>query len=175
MSIVKEFREFIARGNVIDLAVGVIIGAAFNGIVKSLVDQVIMPPIGLLTGGLDFSKLEWVLRAEDPATEAIEKVAIQYGAFINTLIQFFIVAAVVFLLVKLVNQIRRADAAEPAPEAPAAPTPEEKLLTEIRDLLAKPAVAAVVPAAEKPAPVAKAAAAPKAPAKKPAAPRKPKG
>ncbi|PVM89617.1 large conductance mechanosensitive channel protein MscL [Caulobacter radicis] len=174
MSIVKEFREFIARGNVIDLAVGVIIGAAFNGIVKSLVDQVIMPPIGLLTGGLDFSKLEWVLRVEDPATEAIEKVAIQYGAFINTLIQFFIVAAVVFLLVKLVNQIRRADAAEPAPEAPAAPTPEEKLLTEIRDLLAKPAVAAVVPAAEKPAPAPKAAAAPKAPAKKPAAPRKPK-
>ncbi|MFT4252092.1 MAG: large-conductance mechanosensitive channel protein MscL [Caulobacter sp.] len=162
MSIVKEFREFIARGNVIDLAVGVIIGAAFNSIVKSLVDQVIMPPIGLLTGGLDFSKLEWVLRPEDPATEAIEKVAIQYGAFINTLIQFFIVAAVVFLLVKIVNQIRRADAAEPAPEAPPAPTPEEKLLTEIRDLLAKPAAA--VPAAEKPAPAAK----------KPAAPRKPK-
>ena len=173
MSIVKEFREFIARGNVIDLAVGVIIGAAFNDIVKSLVDQVVMPPVGLLTGGLDFSKLEWVLRPEDPATEAVEKVAIQYGAFINTLIQFFIVAAVVFLLVKLVNKIRRADAAEPAPEAPAAPTPEEKLLSEIRDLLAKPAVAAVVPAAEKPAPAPKAAAA-KAPAKKPAAPRKPK-
>ena len=134
MSVVKEFREFIARGNVIDLAVGVIIGAAFNGIVKSLVDQVIMPPIGLLTGGLDFSKLEWVLRPEDPATEAIEKVAVQYGAFINTLIQFFIVAFVVFLLVKAVNGIRRADAAEP--EAPPAPTPQEKLLTEIRDLLA---------------------------------------
>ena len=134
MSVVKEFREFIARGNVIDLAVGVIIGAAFNGIVKSLVDQVIMPPIGLLTGGLDFSKLEWVLRPEDPATEAIEKVAVQYGAFINTLIQFFIVAFVVFLLVKAVNGIRRDDAADP--EAPPAPTPQEKLLTEIRDLLA---------------------------------------
>lgn len=134
MSVVKEFREFIARGNVIDLAVGVIIGAAFNGIVKSLVDQVIMPPIGLLTGGLDFSKLEWVLRPENPATEAIEKVAVQYGAFINTLIQFFIVAFVVFLLVKAVNGIRRADAADP--EAPPAPTPQEKLLTEIRDLLA---------------------------------------
>jgi large conductance mechanosensitive channel len=136
MSIVKEFREFIARGNVIDLAVGVIIGAAFNGIVKSLVDQVIMPPIGLLMGGLDFSKLEWVLKREDPATAAVEKVAIQYGAFINTVIQFLIVAAVVFLLVKLVNQIRRADAEDPAPEAPPAPTPEERLLTEIRDLLA---------------------------------------
>ena len=136
MSIVKEFREFIARGNVIDLAVGVIIGAAFNGIVKSLVDGVIMPPIGLMMGGLDFAKLQWVLKPEDPTTEAVELVAVQYGAFINTLIQFLIVAVVVFLLVKLVNQIRRSD--EPAPEAPAAPTPEERLLTEIRDLLAKP-------------------------------------
>jgi len=138
MGVIKEFREFISRGNVIDLAVGVIIGAAFNGIVKSLVDQVVMPPIGLLTGGLDFAKLEWVLKPEDPATEAIEKVAVQYGAFINTLIQFLIVAAVVFLLVKVVNGIRRADAAEPAPEAPAAPTAQEALLMEIRDLLAKP-------------------------------------
>ena len=137
MSVIKEFREFISRGNVIDLAVGVIIGAAFNGIVKSLVDQVIMPPIGLLTGGLDFSKLEWVLKPENPATEAIEKVAIQYGAFINTLIQFVIVAAVVFMLVKVVNGIRRADAAEPGPEAPTAPTGEEALLMEIRDLLAR--------------------------------------
>ncbi|MDB5455231.1 MAG: large conductance mechanosensitive channel protein [Caulobacter sp.] len=136
MSILKEFREFIARGNVIDLAVGVIIGAAFNGIVKSLVDQVIMPPIGLLTGGLDFSKLEWVLKPEDPATAAVEKVAVQYGAFVNTLIQFLIVAVVVFLLVKLVNHIRRADAEAP-PETPPAPTPQELLLTEIRDLLAK--------------------------------------
>jgi large conductance mechanosensitive channel len=135
MGIVKEFREFIARGNVIDLAVGVIIGAAFNSIVKSLVDQVIMPPIGLLMGGLDFSKLQWVLKPEDPTTPAVELVAVQYGAFINTVIQFVIVAAVVFLLVKLVNKVRRADAEEPAP---AAPTPEEKLLTEIRDLLAKP-------------------------------------
>jgi large conductance mechanosensitive channel len=164
MSILKEFREFIARGNVIDLAVGVIIGAAFNGIVKSLVEQVIMPPIGLLTGGLDFSKLQWVLKPEDPATEAVELVAIQYGAFINTVIQFLIVAAVVFLLVKLVNQIRRADAEDPAPSAPPAPTPEEKLLTEIRDLLAQPAVAAVAPkpaAAPAAKPVAKAPAKPK--------------
>jgi len=136
MSAVKEFREFIAHGNVIDLAVGVIIGAAFNGIVKSLVDQVIMPPIGLLMGKVDFSKLEWVLRPEDAATAAIEKVSIQYGAFINTLIQFLIVAIVVFMLVKLVNQIRRADAQDPAPETPSAPPPQEALLTEIRDLLA---------------------------------------
>ncbi|WP_374516449.1 large-conductance mechanosensitive channel protein MscL [Brevundimonas sp.] len=134
MGMASEFREFIARGNVIDLAVGVIIGAAFNDIVKSLVDQVVMPPVGLLTGGVDFSRLEWVLRPENPATEAVEKVAIQYGAFINTLIQFLIVAMVVFLLVRGINRLRRQQAA--APEAvPAAPTPTETLLAEIRDEL----------------------------------------
>jgi large conductance mechanosensitive channel len=134
MSIVSEFREFAIKGNVVDLAVGVIIGAAFNSIVKSLVDQVIMPPIGLITGGIDFSKLEFVLRAENPATEAIEKVSIQYGAFLNTVIQFAIVAFVVFLMVKGINHLRRQNAAEPD-AAPAAPTPTELLLTEIRDAL----------------------------------------
>ncbi len=133
MSILKEFREFIARGNVVDLAVGVIIGGAFGAIVKSLVEQVVMPPIGLLTSGVDFSKLEWVLRPDDPATPKSELVAIQYGAFLNTVIQFIIVAAVVFLVVKLVNSLRRQEAA--APEAPPAPTPTEALLTEIRDTL----------------------------------------
>ena len=133
MSVFKEFREFIARGNVVDLAVGVIIGGSFGAIVKSLVDQVVMPPIGLITGGIDFSKLEWVLRPENPATEAIEKVAIGYGAFINTIIQFLIVAAAVLVLVKAINAARRETPAEP--EAPAAPTPSEALLTEIRDLL----------------------------------------
>lgn len=133
MSVLKEFREFIARGNVIDLAVGVIIGAAFNSVVKSLVEQVVMPPIGLLTSGVDFAKLEWVLKPADPATKKAA-VSIQYGAFINTVIQFLIVAIVVFLLVKLVNRLRREEAAEPAP---AAPTPSETLLTEIRDELRK--------------------------------------
>ncbi len=133
MSIVSEFREFIARGNVIDLAVGIIIGAAFNSIVKSLVDQVVMPPIGLLMGGIDFSKFEWVLKPDDPATEAMDKVAIQYGAFFNTCIQFLIVAWVVFLLVKVVNAIRRQQAETPGEAA--APTPTEALLVEIRDLL----------------------------------------
>jgi large conductance mechanosensitive channel len=134
MKILQEFREFISRGNVVDLAVGVIIGAAFNSIVKSLVDQVVMPPIGLLTSGVDFAKLEWVLRPDDPATPKNELVAIQYGAFINTLIQFVIVAFVVFALVKLVNALRRDQAAK-APEVPPAPTPTETLLTEIRDAL----------------------------------------
>ena len=136
MSLVSEFREFAIKGNVVDLAVGVIIGAAFNSIVKSLVDQVVMPPIGLLTGGIDFSKLEWVLRAENPATDAIEKVAIQYGAFLNTVIQFAIVAMVVFMVVKAINKLRRQEAAHPEVVAPPpAPTATELLLAEIRDEL----------------------------------------
>ncbi|HAV50663.1 MAG TPA: large conductance mechanosensitive channel protein MscL, partial [Brevundimonas sp.] len=105
-----------------DLAVGIIIGAAFNGIVKSLVDQIIMPPIGLAMGGVDFSELQWVLKPEDPATEAVELVAIQYGAFANTILQFVIVALVVFMLVKGINNMRREQAEEPQ-AAPPAPTP----------------------------------------------------
>lgn len=132
-SIFGEFREFIARGNVIDLAVGVIIGAAFNDIVKGLVDNVVMPPIGLLLSGVDFSQMKLVLKAADPAKKAAE-VAIQYGLFFNTVIKFVIVAWVVFLIVKGVNAIRRKDAATP-PVVPPAPTPQELLLIEIRDLL----------------------------------------
>lgn len=139
MSIGAEFKEFLARGNVVDLAVGVIIGAAFGKIITSLVEQVVMPPIGLALGRVDFSRLKWVLAPEDPATEAIEEVAIQYGAFINTLIQFLIVALVVFLLVKGINRMRRQQAEAPA--VPAAPTPTEALLAEIRDeLKARPRV-----------------------------------
>ena len=134
MSLLSEFKEFAARGNVIDLAVGVIIGASFGKIVTSLVEQVVMPPIGLLLGRVDFSELKWVLAPENPATEAIEEVAIQYGAFINTLIQFVIVAFVVFLVVKGINRMRRAEVA-PEPATPPAPTPTEALLAEIRDEL----------------------------------------
>ena len=133
MSVASEFREFIARGNVVDLAVGVIIGAAFGKIVTSLVEQVIMPPIGLLTGRVDFSRLRWVRAPEDPSTPAIEEVAIQYGAFLNTVLQFLIVAFVVFLLVKAVNNMRRKEAASPI--VAAAPTASEALLEDIRDLL----------------------------------------
>jgi large conductance mechanosensitive channel len=132
MGVFSEFREFIARGNVVDLAVGVIIGAAFNDIVKVLVDQVVMPPIGLLLSGVDFSKLAWVLKPDDPATAASELVAVNYGALINAGIKFLIVAWVVFMLVKAVNAIRRAP---PPADAPAAPAPQEALLMEIRDLL----------------------------------------
>ena len=139
MGMISEFKDFISRGNVIDLAVGVIIGAAFGKIVTSLVEQVVMPPIGLLLGKVDFSNLKWVLSPEDPATPAIEEVAIQYGAFINTLIQFAIVAFVIFLMVKAINKLRREKAAEP--EVPPAPTATEALLAEIRDeLKARPRV-----------------------------------
>ena len=124
-----EFKTFIARGNVVDLAVGVIIGSAFGKIVNSLVEDLVMPPIGMALGGVDFARLAVVLRPENPATAAVEEVAIRYGAFLNTLVQFLIVAFVVFLLVKGINRMRRAEAA-------AAPTASEALLTEIRDLLA---------------------------------------
>ena len=138
MSIFSEFREFIARGNVVDLAVGVIIGGAFGKIVTSLVSDVVMPPIGLLTGGIDFSQMKIVLKAADVAAKKPE-VAIAYGSFANAALQFLIVAVVIFLMVKGVNALRRAPPpAEPGPPPP--PTPSEALLIEIRDLLAKRAV-----------------------------------
>ena len=129
VTVLREFREFIARGNVIDLAVGVIVGGAFGKIVTSLVDQVVMPPIGLILGRVDFSQLKIVLQPADP-TRKLAEVAIGYGAFLNTIIQFLIVAFVVFLMIKLINAMRRREA-----QAPAAPTPTETLLREIRDLL----------------------------------------
>ena len=134
MSIFKEFREFISRGNVVDLAVGVIIGAAFGKIVTSLVEQVVMPPVGLLLGKVDFSQLKIVLQPADPPHK-IAEVAIGYGAFINTVINFLIVAAVIFAVIKAINSLKRKEAEAPA--APAAPTTDQLLLTEIRDLLAK--------------------------------------
>ncbi|MHB8284732.1 MAG: large-conductance mechanosensitive channel protein MscL [Caulobacteraceae bacterium] len=135
MSLATEFRAFIARGNVVDLAVGVIIGAAFGKIVTSLVDQIIMPPIGLAIGQVDFSQLKLVLKAADPAKKTAE-VALGYGAFLNTLIQFFIIAAAVFIIVKLAGLASKKTKAEEAAPPPA-PTTSEVLLTEIRDLLSK--------------------------------------
>jgi large conductance mechanosensitive channel len=138
MSLAKEFKEFISRGNVVDLAVGVIIGGAFGGIVTSLVKDVIMPPIGYLMSGIDFSSLKIVFaNAVTGADGNITKpeVTIGYGAFINTLINFLIVAAVIFLVIKGVNSLKRKEAEKPA--EPPAPTTDQKLLMEIRDLLAK--------------------------------------
>jgi large conductance mechanosensitive channel len=133
MSMVQEFREFISRGNVIDLAVGVIIGGAFGKIVTSFVNDVVMPPIGVALGGMDFSSLKLVIKPADAATKAAE-VAIGYGAFVNTIVQFLIVAVAIFLMVKAINAAQRKSPA--APEAPPPPTASEALLAEIRDLLA---------------------------------------
>lgn len=132
MSMLKEFKEFAMRGNVIDLAVGVVIGGAFGKIVTSLVDQIVMPPIGALTGGIDFSDMKWVLKPADNSNPAhkVAEVAIGYGAFINTLIQFTIIAFAIFLVVKAINRLTRRQEAAPAP-----PPPDVVLLTEIRDLL----------------------------------------
>ncbi|MFC4528776.1 large-conductance mechanosensitive channel protein MscL [Dyella halodurans] len=132
MSMLKEFKEFAMRGNVIDLAVGVVIGGAFGKIVTSLVDQIIMPPIGALTGGIDFSDMKWVLKPADNSNPAhkVAEVAIGYGAFINTLIQFIIIAFAIFLVVKAINRLTRRQEAAPAP-----PPADVVLLTEIRDLL----------------------------------------
>ena len=128
MSMISEFKAFAMRGNVIDLAVGVVIGAAFGKIVSSLVDGVIMPPLGKLIGGVDFSAFKWVLT---PAgADGKGEVAILYGAFINTMIQFLIVALAIFIVVKAINKISRKQE-----DAPAAPAADVVLLTEIRDLL----------------------------------------
>jgi len=128
MSMMSEFKAFAMRGNVIDLAVGVVIGAAFGKIVSSLVDQVIMPPIGMVIGGIDFSSYKWVMKAAGPDGKG--EVALQYGAFFNTIIQFAIVALAIFLVIKLMNRLIRKE--EAAPTAPAA---DVVLLTEIRDIL----------------------------------------
>ncbi|HMU89113.1 MAG TPA: large-conductance mechanosensitive channel protein MscL [Pseudomonadales bacterium] len=127
MSLIKEFKEFAIRGNVIDMAVGIIIGAAFGKIVSSLVGDLIMPPIGLLLGGVDFSDLAITLKA---AAEGAPAVVISYGKFIQTVIDFIIIAAAVFVGVKAINQLQQQKQA-----APTAPSNEEKLLSEIRDLL----------------------------------------
>jgi large conductance mechanosensitive channel len=142
MSMLKEFREFALKGSVVDLAVGVIIGAAFGTIVSSLVDDIIMPPIGLLLAGIDFSALKLVLKAAVPAVGAPDtagyvaaapEVAINYGKFINAAIKFVIIAWVLFMIIRLMNRLKRKEEAAPAPVAE---TPADvKLLTEIRDLL----------------------------------------
>jgi large conductance mechanosensitive channel len=130
MSILSEFKAFAVKGNVVDMAVGIIIGAAFGKIVSSFVGDVIMPPVGLLIGGVDFSDLAITLKA---AEGDIPAVVLSYGKFIQTVLDFVIVAFAIFMGVKVINKLKREEAAEPS--APPAPSPEEVLLTEIRDLL----------------------------------------
>ncbi|MEO8796010.1 MAG: large-conductance mechanosensitive channel protein MscL [Daejeonella sp.] len=132
MSVVREFKEFISKGNVVDLAVGVIIGAAFGKIITSLVNDIIMPPIGYALGGVDFAELKYVLVPADAANK-VEAVSINYGNFINTVIQFLIIAICIFAVIKSINSLKRKE--EAAPETPHVPTLEETLLADIRDLL----------------------------------------
>ncbi len=132
MGMIKDFKEFAAKGNVVDMAVGVIIGGAFGKIVSSFVSDVLMPPIGMALGNVDFSKLKIVLK--EAAGEAPE-VAIKYGVFINTVIDFLIVAVCIFMVIKGINSMKKKEAEAPA--APPAPSNEEVLLGEIRDLLKK--------------------------------------
>jgi large conductance mechanosensitive channel len=130
MSIIKDFREFAVRGNVVDMAVGIIIGAAFGKVVSSLVSDVFMPPLGWIIGGVDFSDLAIVL---PEIIEGKGSVSIMYGQFIQTILDFTIVAFAIFMMIKVINRLKKKEEEKPA-EAPV-PTKEELLLTEIRDLL----------------------------------------
>jgi len=132
MKLINEFKTFAMKGNVVDMAVGIIIGAAFGGIVTSLVSDVLMPPIGALIGGIDFSALS--VKLSNPLNGA-KPVEILYGKFLNTVINFIIVAFAIFMLVKGMNRLKKKE--EAAPSAPVAPSDEVVLLTQIRDLLGK--------------------------------------
>lgn len=143
MGFLQEFKTFALKGNVVDMAVGVIIGGAFGKIVTSLVNDVIMPPIGYLTGGVDFKDLKWVIKDAIEATEsspAVAEVALKYGAFIQQIVDFMIIAISIFVMIKIINKLtslrkKEEEEQQPAPEPEPEPTKEELLLTEIRDLL----------------------------------------
>lgn len=139
MSFVKEFKEFAMRGNVIDMAVGVVIGAAFGKIISSLVDDIIMPLVGVATGGMNFTDYKWVIQQAviDGTTQEVLKpeVTMNWGSWVQTIVDFLIVAFCIFVAIKGINQLKSTKEEAPEPEAPAEPTKEEVLLTEIRDLL----------------------------------------
>jgi large conductance mechanosensitive channel len=130
MGMMQEFKTFAVKGNVIDMAVGIVIGAAFGKIVSSFVADVIMPPIGVALGGVDFSSLAWTVQEAVGETAAV---TVNYGAFIQTVVDFTIIAFAIFMVVKSINNMKKQE--EEAPKAPPAPSKEEVLLTEIRDLL----------------------------------------
>ncbi|MBV5281555.1 MAG: large-conductance mechanosensitive channel protein MscL [Paludibacter sp.] len=134
MGLLKEFKDFAIRGNVIDLAVAVIIGGAFGKIIASFVADVIMPPVGLLVGGVNFTELKWVMKAPE-VVDGVQKAAVtmNYGNFLQVTLDFLIVAFVIFMTIKALNNMKKKE--EAVPEAPAAPSKEEVLLAEIRDLL----------------------------------------
>ena len=133
MSFAKEFKDFAMKGNVVDMAVGIIIGVAFGKIIASLVKDIIMPPIGVLVGGVDFASLSYVLQE---AQGEVAAVTIKYGLFIQTIVDFLIVALAIFMAINVINSLKKKEA-EAAPAEPPKPSTEEVLLTEIRDLLKK--------------------------------------
>ncbi len=137
MSLIQEFKQFAMKGNVVDLAVGIIIGAAFGKIVSSVVNDIIMPPIGALVGGVDFTDLKVIIKSAsvDDAGNAVAAVTLNYGNFVQTTIDFLIIAFAVFMIIKAINRMKKKE--EAAPAAPPKPSNEEVLLTEIRDLLKK--------------------------------------
>ena len=137
MGMMKEFKEFAMRGNVVDMAVGIVIGGAFGKIVSSFVGDVLMPPIGMLLGGMDFSKLAYELQPASVGADGAEvpAVMLNYGTFISTVIDFIIIAFAIFMVIKAMNSMKKKE--EEAPAAPPEPSNEEKLLTEIRDALRK--------------------------------------
>ncbi|MFV0419189.1 MAG: large-conductance mechanosensitive channel protein MscL [Dysgonomonas sp.] len=130
MSVIKELKEFMMRGNVVDMAVGVIVGGAFGKIVSSLVSDIIMPPIGVILGGVDFSDLKFIIKGATADTAAV---SVNYGTFLQTVLDFIIIATAIFFAIKAINTLKSKK--EEAPATPPAPTKEEVLLTEIRDLL----------------------------------------
>ena len=141
MSVIKEFREFAMRGNIVDMAVGIIIGSAFAKIVSSIVNDVLMPPLGMLLGRVDFKDFKIILQDAIPEITAngaiiqagVNEVAIKYGVFIQSIIDFVIIAICIFMVIKVMNKLKKKE--EAAPPAPAAPSKEELLLAEIRDIL----------------------------------------
>lgn len=137
MSLLKDFKEFALKGNVVDMAVGVIIGGAFGKIVSSIVSNIIMPPIGVLTGGVNFTNLKWTIKEAVVEGENVvsEAVTLNYGQFIQDVVDFLIIAFCIFLMVKGIAALSRKKEEEPAPAPDPEPSAEEKLLTEIRDLL----------------------------------------
>ncbi len=139
MGFISEFKDFAMRGNVVDMAVGIVIGGAFGNIVSSFVSDVIMPPIGMLLGGVDFNDLKVVMKQAviEGGEVVAPAVSINYGSFINTIIDFLLIALAIFAVIKFMNKMKKQEEPAPEPEAAPEPTTEEKLLAEIRDLLKK--------------------------------------
>lgn len=143
MSFFKDFKEFAMRGNVIDMAVGVVIGAAFGKIVSSMVDDLIMPLVGVATGGINFTDYKWVIqKAVTDGTEIIKpEVTLNWGSWVQTIVNFLIIAFCIFVAIKAINRLKKKEEEAPAPAPAPEPTKEEVLLTEIRDLLKQQAAA----------------------------------